>query len=315
MSFARLTVLTLALFAGLAMVAADVADARAGRGSSFGSRGGRTFTAPPATNTAPKAAPIERSMTQKGAPATAQSAQQGTGAAAQASRFGGWRGILMGGLLAAAFAGIFGVGALASVLGFLLKFALIAGAIYLLVMFFRSRSQPAMAGAASRAGASAPRSDELRRDGFLSGGGAGAPGGALTVGQDDLDTFERLLGEIQTAYGREDTGRLAELTTPEMLSYFSQELDDAARQGLRNEVSGVKLLQGDVSEAWRENGSDYATVAMRYALVDATVDTKSGRVVSGDRNRPTEATELWTFRRDDRARADGWQLSAIQQAA
>jgi predicted lipid-binding transport protein (Tim44 family) len=77
----------------------------------------------------------------------------------------------------------------------------------------------------------------------------------------------------------------------------------------------VKLLQGDVSEAWREDGSDYATVAMRFALVDATVDRASGRVVSGDRDRPTEATELWTFRRDDRTPGDGWQLSAIQQAA
>ncbi len=307
MSFARLTLLTLALVAGFAVVAADVADARAGRGFSFGSRGSRTYTAPPATNTAPKAAPIERSMTQN-TPGAAQ--------AAQPSRFGGWRGILMGGLLAAAFAGIFGVGALASVLGFLLQLALIAGVVYLVVMFFRSRSQPAMAGAGSSAGASAPRSDQLRRDGFASGGGAGVPSaGTLAIGQDDLDTFERLLGEIQTAYGREDAGRLAELTTPEMLSYFSRELADAARQGLRNEISGVKLLQGDVSEAWRENGSDYATVAMRYSLVDATVDAKTGRVVSGDRNRPTEATELWTFRRDDRTRADGWQLSAIQQAA
>jgi predicted lipid-binding transport protein (Tim44 family) len=77
----------------------------------------------------------------------------------------------------------------------------------------------------------------------------------------------------------------------------------------------VKLLQGDLSEAWREGGSDYATVAMRFSLVDATVDRASGKVVSGDRTHPTEATELWTFRRDDRARADGWQLSAIQQAA
>ena len=100
-----------------------------------------------------------------------------------------------------------------------------------------------------------------------------------------------------------------------MLSYFSQELADNAQQGVRNEVSDVKLLQGDLSEAWRENGSEYATVAMRFSLVDATVDRASGRVVSGNPAHATEATELWTFRRDDRARADGWQLSAIQQAA
>jgi predicted lipid-binding transport protein (Tim44 family) len=80
-------------------------------------------------------------------------------------------------------------------------------------------------------------------------------------------------------------------------------------------VTDVKLLQGDLSEAWRENGSDYATVAMRYSIVDAMVDRATGKVVSGDRAHSSEATELWTFRRDDRARADGWQLSAIQQAA
>jgi predicted lipid-binding transport protein (Tim44 family) len=318
MSFARLTVLTLALSAGLAMVATDMADARAGRGGSFGSRGGNTYTAPPATNTAPRAAPIEKSMTQKGAPTTAQAAQQGAGAAAQASRFGGWRGLLMGGLIAAGLASIFGVGALASVLGFLLQFALIAGVIYLLVMLFRSRGQPALARAGSGAADRASQPGQLGRDSFASASAGGAsvpPTGALAIGQDDLDTFERLLGDIQTAYGREDTNRLAAMTTPEMLSYFSQELADAAKQGLRNEVSDIKLLQGDLSEAWRENGSDYATVAMRYSLIDATVDGKSGRVVSGDRTRPTEATELWTFRRDDRTRADGWQLSAIQQAA
>ena len=105
------------------------------------------------------------------------------------------------------------------------------------------------------------------------------------------------------------------MTTPEMLSYFSQDLADNAKQGLRNEVSDVKLLQGDLSEAWREGGSDYATVAMRFSMIDATLDRANGRVVSGDRTRPTEATELWTFRRDDRAPAEGWQLSAIQQAA
>ena len=104
-----------------------------------------TYKAPPQTNTAPKAAPIERSMTQKGAPTTAQNTPSGAGAAAQTSRFGGWRGLLMGGLIAAGLASIFGFGALASVLGFVLQFALIAIAAYLVVAFIRSRYQPAPA--------------------------------------------------------------------------------------------------------------------------------------------------------------------------
>ncbi|WP_088344627.1 MULTISPECIES: Tim44 domain-containing protein [Rhodomicrobium] len=313
MSFPRLTVAALGLATGLAMVTADTAEARLGRGGSFGSRAGRTYTAPPATTTAPKAAPIERSMTQKPSPG-AQSAQPGaqTGVA-QPSRFGGFRGLLLGGLFAAGLAGIFGFGALASVLGFVLQFALIAGAIYLVVAFIRSRSQPALARATYGAGGR-PQGGTTPAS-FGAGGGAAPSTATLALGEEDFNSFERLLGEIQLAYGREDTEELGSKTTPEMFSYFSKELHDNAQQGVRNEISDVKLLQGDLSEAWRENGSDYATVAMRFSLVDAMVDRKDNHVVSGDRSHPTEATELWTFRRDDRARQDGWQLSAIQQAA
>jgi len=108
MSLSRMTTLTLAL-AAFAIVAADVGNARVGGGGSFGSRGSRTYSAPPATNTAPKAAPMERSMTEKSAPTSAQNAQPGAGAA-QPSRFGGWRGLLMGGLIGAGLASIFGFG-------------------------------------------------------------------------------------------------------------------------------------------------------------------------------------------------------------
>ena len=313
MSLSRLTVYSLALAAGFAVVAADLAEARVGGGSSFGSRGTRTYTAPSQTDTAPRAAPIERSMTQKGAPTTAQNTPSGAGAATrtQTSRFGGWRGLLMGGLIAAGLASIFGIGALASVLGFVLQVALVAGAVYLVVTFIRSRNQPAPAYARGP-GAQGPR-ETPQAQSYASNGGA-APS-TLAIGQTDLDTFEKLLGDIQTAYGQEDIEQLGAKTTPEMLSYISKDLAENTKRGVHNEISDVKLLQGDLSEAWRENGSDYATVAMRFSLIDAMIDRANGRVVSGDQTRPTEATELWTFRRDDRARADGWQLSAIQQAA
>jgi predicted lipid-binding transport protein (Tim44 family) len=311
MRFLRLTGLALALAAGLAVVSADLADAaRLGGGRSLGSRGSKTFNAPPSTNTAPGAAPIDRSITPRTAPTTAQNPAAGVNAATRPSMFGGWRGLLMGGLFVAALGGIFGFGALASMLGFLLQFALIAGLIYLAFAFFRRRSQPSMAAASSGYGRR-PDPAVFQRE------AAGAMGGSseLKIGQADLDSFERLLGEIQTAYSREDTEELGSKTTPEMLSYFLEEISDLQKQGVRNEISDVKLLQGDLAEAWRENGSDYATVAIRYALTDVTVDRKTGRVVAGDASQPGEVTELWTFRRDDRARADGWQLSAIQQAA
>ena len=55
----------------LVLVATEV-DARSGRGGSFGSRGTRTYSAPPPTQTAPNtAAPINRSITQPQTPSVA----------------------------------------------------------------------------------------------------------------------------------------------------------------------------------------------------------------------------------------------------
>jgi hypothetical protein len=142
-----------------------------------------------------------------------------------------------------------------------------------------------------------------------------APALPLSIGTEDFECFERLLGEIQTAYGREDTEELGARSTPEMFSHFSRDLYDNARQGRRNDVADITLLAGELSEAWSENGSDYATVAMRYSLVSATVDRATGTLISGDASNASEATELWTFRRDYLVPSDGWELSAIQQVA
>jgi predicted lipid-binding transport protein (Tim44 family) len=96
-----------------------------------------------------------------------------------------------------------------------------------------------------------------------------------------------------------------------MLSYFAEDLAQNASRGVINRVSDVKLLQGDLAEAWREGGAEYATVAMRFSLIDQMIERASGRLLEGDPVRPTEATELWTFRR---ASGGPWLLSAIQQA-
>ncbi|MFM9848611.1 MAG: TIM44-like domain-containing protein [Hyphomicrobiaceae bacterium] len=322
MSKIRLTVAALGVASALAVVAVDYAEARAGSGRSWGSRGDRTYSAPPATNTAPKqAAPVEKSITQPGKATSAQGAQNAAGTAAQASRFGGMRSLLMGGLIAAGLASIFGIGALASVLGFLLQFALIAGIIWLVISFIRSRNQPTLARASARGPGAPLTRDSMMREtaggsGIPSVGGS-APAGAaaaaaLAIGPDDFNTFEKRLGEIQRAYSEENIDKLGELTTPEMLSYFAQDLSDNAKQGVRNEITDVKLLKGDLAEAWQEGGSDYATVAMHYALADAMVNKATGKIVSGDGARPTEVTEVWTFRREGRNARDGWQLSAIQ---
>jgi predicted lipid-binding transport protein (Tim44 family) len=86
-----------------------------------------------------------------------------------------------------------------------------------------------------------------------------------------------LLGDIQAAYSAEDLSALRAKVTPEMLSYFSEQFAGNASRGLINRVTGVKLLQGDLAEAWREGDTDYATVAMKFALKDSMVERLSAR--------------------------------------
>jgi predicted lipid-binding transport protein (Tim44 family) len=94
-----------------------------------------------------------------------------------------------------------------------------------------------------------------------------------------------------------------------MVSYFTRDLEQNRAQNQINKVSGTKLLQGDLAEAWREGDTDYASVAMRFSIVDKTIDRATGRVVTGN-DLPSEVTEVWTF---VRPRGASWELSAIQQ--
>jgi predicted lipid-binding transport protein (Tim44 family) len=336
----------IALAAAL-VFAGSAAEARVGRGGgSFGSRGSRTYTPPPATRTAPDAAaPIQRSqvpnqgpnVTRPGAPApnVAQPRRFGFGTGLMAGLFGaGLLGMLMGN-------GFFGgLGGLASIFGLLLQIGLVVLLVSFAMKWFRRRQQPAYAGpgqeqqghARSMGGSvppagGRPMSGGLGGLGGLAGGLGGALGGMskgtqgsqqrpgvrdeIGIGERDYAEFERGLVEMQDAYSREDVAKLWTLATPEMAGYIQEELNDNSARGVVNKLSNVRLNQGDLSEAWREGATDYATVAMRFGITDVMVDRATGRVVEGDPNKVEEATELWTFRRDQ---GGAWKISAIQQA-
>ena len=304
--------IALAAIATVFVLVASDANARAGGGFSGGSRGMRTFSAPPATRTAPTAAPIQRSMTQ---PGTAAPIGQ---AAARPGLLGGglFGGGLLGGLAAGFIgAGLFGMlfghgmfggmGGFASILGLLLQIALVVIVARLLFAWWQRRNSPAPAYAAAH-----PATGHAFGGlGSMLGGGNAAPAGEpLTIAESDYNAFEKLLGDVQAAFSAEDLAALRAKVTPEMVSYFAEQLAENTSRGLINRVSDLKLLQGDLSEAWREGGVDYATVAMRFALTDSMVERASGRTVEG--GSPSEVTELWTFMR---AHGGQWLLSAIQQ--
>lgn len=342
------TIMTaLAVFAFV--LAPALADAQRARGGFGGSRGARTFQAPPPTNTAPQAAqPMQRTQQQPMAPGANTAARPGApaagAAAAGAARPGFFaRNPFMGGMMLGLFgAGIFGLlagsgffsglGSLAGILGFMLQLALIAGVVMLVMSFLRRRQQPQPAGMArDMHGGGNPPPGPMGRTGpgpMAGNAGRGAMGAGLggaglgmgarpaqeapvQVGPADYEAFERLLAQVNDAWTREDMAALGRVATPEVVQYFRDDLADLAARGLKNETTDSKLEQGDLAEAWREGAREYATVAMRYSMIEVTREIASGRIVEGSATERGMGTEVWTFMR---VQGGPWTLSAIQPA-
>jgi predicted lipid-binding transport protein (Tim44 family) len=285
-----------------------------------GSRGNRTFSAPPPTATAPNAArPVERSMTQPGQPgstvnrpATANPAAQTGGFFRPGTMLGGLAaGFLGAGLFGMLFGGGFlaGLGSFAGFLGLMAQILLIVIIARLAWAWWQRRSQPA----AAYAGANRDMHGEAgsRPSPLFPGLGSGSTfdNRPIMIKPEDYDAFERTLEDVQAAYSNEDVNKLGDLVTPEMLSYYAAELAANASRGVRNELTDVKLLQGDLAEAWREGDDEYATVAMRYQQSDRLLDRNTRQVVESTEH-PDEGVEYWTFRR---TKGGPWMVSAIQQ--
>src|SRR5262249_8699429 len=258
--------LALCAVAATLLLAVGDADARAGRGGSFGSRGSPTSSAPPSTAPSQGARPIERSMTQPGTNAARPSPTAPGGSFFNRPGFlgGGFLGGMFAGFLGAGLLGMLfghglfgGLGGFASILGLILQVALIVIVARLIWNWWQRRNQPAFAGGPSPRDSHAS-SNPLSGCGFGGGNNGGhdaterAPGtDEVGLTPDDFNTFEKLLGDVQAAYSAEDIGRLRTLATPEVVSYFSEDLAENASKGVVNRVSNVKLEQGDLSEAWR----------------------------------------------------------------
>src|SRR5882757_3635974 len=219
----RAIAVVVSLAVPLAM-AISSADARVGGGSSSGSRGSRTFSAPPSTTTAPGTAqPMNRTFTQPGSPG--MGAPAAAGAAAKGGFFNrpGLLGGLAAGFLGAGLLGMLfgggmfsGLGGLSSIFGLILQIGLILIVVRLAMSWWQRRHTPAAAFAGGPAAGPAPAQSSFRSGmGFGLGSGSPAP---LEILPADYEAFERLLSEIQAAWSNEDVAKLHTLATPEMVS-------------------------------------------------------------------------------------------------
>ena len=297
----RFFILLAALLPLLGALGTVPAEARLGGGHSFGSRGSFSYSSPRPTTLAPGAAPFERSQAPIG----------GYGYGRPSMGFGGgynrhpFMSGLLGGFVGAGIFGLlFGGGFMHMGLGFGGLFGVL---LQLLILFFIVRWL-------------------MRR--FLGGGAATLrqPGAAqpsifgpapsqtpnvvpLQLTPSDRQAFAQCLIYVQQAWGAGDLNAIAQAATPEMMSYFRDQLATLSRQGLRNRVANVSVDGMELSQAWSEGDTDYATVAMRFSMLDVTEDA-AGRVVDGSPTVRALVTEVWTF---TRRRGGHWILAAIQQ--
>lgn len=317
----------LALFTAAVIALAPVlAEARAGGGSSVGSRGTRTFNSAPATPTAPQSRPVERSITQPQQQPTRPAAPMPQ---AQPSFFGShpFMSGLMGGLIGAGIGGLLfghgffggglGFGGFAGILGLLLQIGIVVLLVRLAIGFFRNRAagreRPNFAYATAddmHVRSSAQPLYAAAAGGAGSGQGPAASRDEIGITDADYAAFEQLLVAIQKAWSNRDLAAFRRCLTPEMLSYFSEKLSANASAGIENRVEDVHFETGDLAEAWSDGDLQYATVAMRWSALDYTVRADTGVLVEGRAGERVEATEIWTF---VRAPGGRWLLSAIQQ--
>jgi predicted lipid-binding transport protein (Tim44 family) len=299
---------TVALMALIVMVFAPLlwtaeAWARAGGGSSGGSRGSRS-SSPPTTSSSPNR------VTAQPSPAPQQ----------PASPRPGWGGML-GGLLAGGLIGglLFGGlgGGLFGGVG-LLELLIIGSLAWFAISYMRRQRTVAAAGyaspdwqpgAASSATAAvdspAGATDLAQGLGFIRQMDPGFESGRFTEAAEDI------FFKIQAAWMARDMGGASQLLADEMRGILQRDCDRLRAEGKINRLENIAVRSAEITEAWQERGQDYVTVRLLASLLDYTTDESGARVLEGSRTEPVKFEEYWTFVRPVGPHA--WKLSAIQQ--
>jgi len=275
--------------------------------SSQGSLGSRTFN-----NNGGQ--PVQRSITPRSNPSNEPFATR-PGFAQSHPFLTGLGGAFLGSWLGSLLFPHWGMGyGFGGMIGSIFTWLIIIWLVSMLFRMFRRRSGPMTA---PSFGGMGYQPSNPGYGGGYGGLGAAAPRAIsnLAVNETDYAAFEAILKAVQGAWSEGDLATLRHYTTPEMLSYFAEQLAQNTSQGVENHVEGVALVKGDVREAWDEGNLQYATALLQWRARDYTTRARTkpgdpGYIVEGDPERPSEAQELWTF-----ARSPGghWLLSAIQQ--
>lgn len=303
------------------------AEARAGRGGSFGSRGSRSFSAPKPYS-APRTTQPTRPSPSPAAPPPGAMAQPAPPAGSFWRSFGGG---VLGGLAGGLFGGPSAHAAPGATGGFgvgLLDILLLAGIAYMIYAFIKRRRE-----AAALAAGPALQSSSAEQLGYQPA--YQAPSYYEVQPEPDLDLEEGLrhikqmdpsfdetrfpdqvmdfFFRVQGAWANRDLSPMKRELTEEMHRILQEDADRLRAEGVINRLENIAVRSVDITEAWQEQGSDYITVRVYANLLDYMVNDKTGEVVSGSKTEPVKFEEYWTFTRP--VGPNDWKLAAINQPA
>ncbi len=310
-----------------ASVLPQPALAKAGGGQSLGSRGSHTYQQSPSS-----AQPVQRSATPQ-PPVTPPPGQPGPYQRPPAPYQPAPAPVghpfmtgLAGGLIGAGVAHmLFGSGGFGGGFGMgmgggggspgLLHFLLIGGLIYLAYRVIKSMMNRGTGAGMPMAPLGYTNNNDYNNGASFAGPPLQPASQPLMLNEDDRSAFGQAFLAIQSAWSDRDFTRLQHLMTPEMISYFNEQLSANMSQGLINRVEQVQIQGIDLVEAWQEASLAYASVVIKWTAKDY--------MVRADRH-PGDADydatpgsglaaldqEQWTF---VRAQGGHWLLSAIQQ--
>jgi predicted lipid-binding transport protein (Tim44 family) len=297
-----LAVLTALFFITVAVT--ETAFARAGGGSSSGSRGSRSYSSPSRSYSQPSRSYSQPNYSRPNYSQPAGGFLRGLA--------GGIAGGFLGSMLfrGIGFAGGGGWGGGGGGIG-ILEILIIAGLGFMVYrMYKRRRSDSGDRFPGNRNGAFSGNDDyEDRKESNIA---------HIKANDGDFDenrfkdSVMDMFFRIQAAWMNRDLTPVKNILTEEMRATFQRDIDSLLESKKINRLENIAVRSVEITEAWRESDQDYITTLVYANLLDYTVDETSGNTISGSRTEPSKFEEYWTFTRP--SRNSQWMLTAIAQA-
>ncbi|MBF0453849.1 MAG: Tim44 domain-containing protein [Magnetococcales bacterium] len=325
-------------FAALSVIPEEAEARRFGGGSSFGSRGSRSFSVP---RQATPRSTMQQKQTTASRPASGAAAAGGRSGMG-AGLMGGIGGLLLGGMIGSMlFGGGGGAGAAGGGgIGFL-EILLIGGGIFFLMRWLKQRKAQANP-ASMRTVSGMPPGGSIdsgpmdfssieQQPGHPSQQGGGAiplnqPVDEVTQGLEHIAQMDPSFQEesflqgakmayqqIQGAWSDWSVDRLRPLLNDRMWNMVEAQAAERKAEGVRDIIEKIEFKTVEITEAWQESGENWITVRLLVSMIEYSTDI-AGKHLEGSTDTPVEVEEYWTFTRPVNAQDPNWFLAAIQQS-